>query len=436
MTHRFDPGDDVALTDWLTAKRERPFGVTRIPLAEVEHWGYVPENGSFEHRTGRFFTVGGIHVETDHGAVREWWQPILIQSDIAILGIIARTFGGVRHFLLQAKMEPGNTDVVQLSPTVQATSSNYTRVHRGPRAPYVEFFTEPERGRVLVDVLQCEQGAWFHQKRNRNVVVEVDGDVPEHDDFCWVTLEQVHRLLRRPDVINMDSRTVLACLSAVAAPAPGGERALHTPEEIQSWFTGRKAAYRMRVRPAPVTALPGWRADGARIAPENGGGFDIVGVRVHAQTREVTAWCQPLLAPRGVGLAALLVRDIGGVRHVLVHAEVQPGHRDTVEMGPTVRWTPGAGDPEPDFLEHVRPERATLHYDVVQSEEGGRFLHGRTRYVVAEVGDDFPVAVPDDYLWITPRQLADLQRHSYYVTIENRSLLFLLSRSPLTENDS
>ncbi len=70
---------------------------------------------------------------------------------------------------------------------------------------------------MIADVLQSEHGDWFYRKRNRNMLVEADAgdDVPLADDFCWLTLGQINALLARDNVINMDSRTVLACLPPV-----------------------------------------------------------------------------------------------------------------------------------------------------------------------------------------------------------------------------
>lgn len=432
------------IDEWLDKKRSLPFEsclVTLDELIEPNGWRFAPDTGNLEHHTGRFFSVEGMHVRTNHGHVREWWQPVLVQRDIAILGIIAKEFDGVLHFLLQAKMEPGNMHMVQLSPTVQATSSNYSRVHRGKPARYVEYFIEPGRGRILVDILQSEQGAWFHLKRNRNIVIEVTDDVPVHDDFCWLTLGQIHQLLRRPNVINMDARTVLACLSSAVAVS-GRDRAsafssdaehggLHTMTELLSWFTGRKSAHELSARLVPLNSLPTWRRDRDRILPVSGGSFSIVGVRVRALTREVHSWKQPLLAPHGLALAGLVVRRIGGTLHALVRAEALPGYRDTVELGPTVRFmmddyadTPA--DRRPEFLDYLLSAREGVRYDVVQSEEGGRFFHAQTRYLVVE-DDDFPLRVPPDFAWITVEQLLALQRHSYYLGIEARTLLFCLN---------
>lgn len=420
---------------WLEGKRSQPFENDVIALDELVEpggWHFAPDTGNLEHHSGRFFTVEGLHVRTNQGHTGEWWQPILVQRDIAILGIIAKEFDGVLHFLLQAKMEPGNAGLVQLSPTVQATSSNYTRVHRGKRTPYVEYFTEAGRGRVLVDVLQAEQGAWFHLKRNRNIVVHVTDEVPLHEDYCWLTLGQIHQLLQRRSVINMDARTVLGCLS-VPDPASGADpEGLHTMTEVGSWLTGRKCAYELDARLVPLNSLKGWRRDAESVFPEDAGTFSIVGVRTHARTREVHSWKQPLLAPHGLGLAGLVVRRIGGKLHALVRAEVLPGNRDTVELGPTVRFDvdryPGTpADRRPEFLDYMLSAGEGVLYDVVQSEEGGRFYHAETRYLVVEAGEDFPLQVPQDFAWVAVDQLLALQRHSHYLAIEVRTLLFCLN---------
>ena len=67
-------------------------------------------------------------------------------------------------------MEPGNVNLVQLSPTLQATKSNYTQVHRGKLPLYYEYFEGSPRGTVVVDQLQSEQGARYLNKRNRTVL--------------------------------------------------------------------------------------------------------------------------------------------------------------------------------------------------------------------------------------------------------------------------
>ena len=178
------PGAHAAATDairsagvreWL-ADRARAIrcSVTRVPFAELDAWSFDPDTGNIVHDSGRFFTVAGIRVDDDHGLRAS--QPILNQPEIGILGLLTREFDGIRRYLVQAKMEPGNINTLQLAPTVQATRSNYMRVHGGRKTRFLEHFRGAGRGRPVVDVLQSEQGSWFLRKRNRNMVVEAAGD--------------------------------------------------------------------------------------------------------------------------------------------------------------------------------------------------------------------------------------------------------------------
>src|SRR5262249_17485966 len=149
----------------------------RIPFADMVGWRFAPGTGNLVHDSGKFFSVEGLELTTDFGWTNHWAQPIINQPEIGILGILVKEFDGVLHCLMQAKMEPGNVTTLQLSPPVQATRSNYTRVHRGSSIPYLEYFVATRRSGVLVDALQSEQGAWFLHKRNRNMVVEVTDDI-------------------------------------------------------------------------------------------------------------------------------------------------------------------------------------------------------------------------------------------------------------------
>ena len=42
-------------------------------------------------------------------------QPIINQPEIGFLGFITKEFNGILHFLVQAKVEPGNVNNVQIS---------------------------------------------------------------------------------------------------------------------------------------------------------------------------------------------------------------------------------------------------------------------------------------------------------------------------------
>ncbi|MGW1054728.1 NDP-hexose 2,3-dehydratase family protein [Streptomyces sp. NPDC002521] len=427
---------DVEFFDWLDERRRRHSqDVRHTTFAELSGWHFAADTGDLEHRSGRFFAVRGIRVRTDFGPVPEWSQPIIRQPEIGILGVAVREINGVLHCLMQAKTEPGNVNGVQLSPTVQATKSNYTRVHGGSPVPYLDCFREPRaRGhRVLADVLQSEQGSWFFCKRNRNMIVEVGPEVEAGEDFCWLTLRQVNALLHYENLVNMDARTVLSCLPDWhhgTVPA----RALHSDVAVRSWITTQQSERDVSAELLPLREIEGrgWYRTEDRISHERGLFFSIVPVHVVSNRREVASWSQPLLEPHGTGVAAMLVRRIDGVPHCLVHARVEPGYLDVVELGPTVQCTPEnyahlppAGRPRfLDLVEAARPHR--ILFDTVLSEEGGRFLHAQNRYLIVEVDDDVPVEVPEDYQWLTLHQLGELLKYSHYLNVQARTLVAAL----------
>ncbi|REE99043.1 oxidase EvaA [Thermomonospora umbrina] len=417
--------------DWLAdEERSHAFDVRPVPLEDLTGWSFHPDTGVIGHHTGRFFTISGLLVDTDQGPVRSWSQPIIVQPETGILGILVKRFGGVPHFLLQAKMEPGNIRPVQLSPTVQATRSNYTRVHGGRPVPYLEYFQTPRRGRVVADVLQQEQGSWFLHKRNRNIIVEVDEEVPVLPGFCWLTGEQIGELILIDNLVNMDTRTVLAGYP----PAPGPEDPeVRDASDVAalSWFTEARAGRRLDRGLIPLNEVKDWvRADG-RISHRLDRYFSVMGVSVEIDNREVSRWSQPMVAPRERGVIAFLARrpPASDDLELLVRAHTQAGTFDVVEMAPTVQCAPGNHDPDrrPPFLDHVLsapPERILL--DVVHSEEGGRLYHAENRYLIVEVDADFPDDVGEDFRWMDARRLARFGRHCDHVELEARSLLACL----------
>ncbi|MFF4412782.1 NDP-hexose 2,3-dehydratase family protein [Streptosporangium sp. NPDC001559] len=422
---------------WLADRTQaHDFRVDPIPFADLDGWFFDEASGNLGHHSGRFFTVEGLQVTVADAsgvtAPRRWCQPILNQPEIGILGLLVKEFDGVAHVLIQAKMEPGNRNLLQLSPTVQATWSNYTGVHRGAAVRYLEYFTGPADGRVLADVLQSEQGSWFYRKVNRNMIVEVSGEVPPHEDFRWLTLGQIGQLLHHDNVVSMDARSTLSCL-----PLDRGERgALHSDAEVLSWFTGVRSRYTVRADRIPLADVSGWTRTESAIGHEHGRHFRIVGVSVHAGSREITSWSQPLLEPSGLGVVCFLACQIDGVRHVLARGYVEGGLVASVELGPTVQCVPDdcAHLPEaqrPPFLDRVlsaAPSR--ILYSAIQSEEGGRFLNAENRYLVIDVGE--PFEPPPDYLWVTHGQLNTLVRHGHYLNVEARTLLTALNAIAVT----
>ena len=127
--------------------------VKKIPFSELKMWHSEPD-GSIHHDSNRFFSIVGIDVQTDYGNIHNWRQPIINQPEIGYLGILTKVIDGVLYFLMQAKIEPGNVNCVQISPTLQATKSNYSRVHEGKSPNYLEYFINARSENIILDQLQ------------------------------------------------------------------------------------------------------------------------------------------------------------------------------------------------------------------------------------------------------------------------------------------
>ena len=201
---------------WLqNLNAEVTFETEFVPLTEMDNWGFDAHK-NIRHDSGKFFSIEGIKVSAIfNGKLSEWDQPIINQPEVGFLGILSQRKNGILYFLMQGKIEPGNVNKIQLSPTLQATKSNFTQVHGGKAPAFLEYFKNDILGRtIIVDQLQSEQGARFLRKRNRNMIIKMDENilinVPEN--FCWLTLKQIKEFLNYPNLINMDTRTVLSCI--------------------------------------------------------------------------------------------------------------------------------------------------------------------------------------------------------------------------------
>jgi oxidase EvaA len=441
-------GPQESVDAWIAARRlTNTFAIEPIAFSDLDGWSFAKDTGDLEHRSGGFFRVRGLQLTGGAGHTADWSQPIIDQPEVGILGILVKEIDGVLFLLMQAKMEPGNINTLQLSPTVQATFSNYRRVHGGSAVPYLEYFTELSKGRVLVDVLQSEQGARFHRKRNRNMIVETDEDVPLLDDYRWMTVGQVHAMLRQDNMVNMDARSVLACLplhgsslgyGTIDADAEPFARSVvesiachQDTVGLQNWLNHQRGRSSLTSELVPLSSVKRWHRSDTEISHEDGRYFKVIAASVQASSREVRSWTQPLIAPQGQGLIAFLATRVNGMLELLMQARPEAGVRDGVELAATVQCTPDnyAGlapehqHPYLDYVTSVAPER--IRYDVLLSEEGGRFHHIVNRYLIVEVGEDIRRADPPSsrYRWATLGQLGKLVSHSGYLNIEARTLL-------------
>ncbi len=432
------------LLDWVRERNENvEVEIRKIPLEACGDWYYDRSEGCIRNRNASFFSVAGFEGEGIS-------QPVLIQPEIGYLGIICQEIAGVMHFLMQAKIEPGNVNKIQISPTIQATKSNFTQKHGGKRPAYLEYFLEAERYEIVVDQIQSEQSSRFLKKRNRNILIRVDEEVPVLPSHRWMTLGQLKRLMREENLVNMDTRTVLSCIPFVRMDLPPAQLAelsdcFRDKALFRSVFVGagendfprvfryindRKMFAPPPPRVVPLHTLPDWEWRDGVIECRRPYPFRVVFCDISIEGREVRHWTQPLFEAAGIATFGLICCKEDGVLKFLVRAAAEAGCFDVLELGPSVQKEAVALAQETDavteyFFDRLRTGAGVM-FDHLLSEEGGRFYHEQNRNVLmlAEK-DDFPV-LPPGYFWLDYRTLNELVQVNNVLNIQLRNLLSLL----------
>ena len=412
------------------------------PLSQLESWNYSPLKVS--HDSGRFFSIDGLRVR---GLVNEkkveWDQPIINQPEHGYLGIIVREFNGVLHFLLQAKIEPGNVNKVQLSPTIQATKSNFSRVHKGKSPDYLDEFINPNPHSILVDQLQTEQGSRFLRKRNRNVIIYSESVESLDEKFKWLTMWQIQQMMREDNVVNMDTRTVLSCMpfqftqnhlshlrsasvkELIAENSLFSNTSVNSNEFILNWLTKKKLECDILVESIPLIELKKWNINMNEISHEDKKFFSVIGVNVSIENREVTRWSQPMIKPSDKGLIGLGYCLIDSVPHFLVRAKFEIGSFDKIEFAPSIQTSfSNLGSDDNWVLELFRTGKKV--FSVFQSEEGGRFYHEENLNELYEIPFVELDKYDSNFQWMTYRQIHQLMRFSGLVNIQLRTILSMI----------
>ncbi len=449
--------DTKEIRNWLKKRNEETYvNVVRRQLQDLKNWGFDGVTGDINHSTGKFFSIVGVEVNTNWNHVRaSWTQPIINQPEVGFLGIITKEIDGILYFLMQAKIEPGNVNHVQLSPTLQATRSNYTRAHQGKAPLYLEYFQDRSKYPVLLDQLQSEQGGRFLRKRNRNIIIQVQENIPVHDDFVWLTLGQLQQLASTDNLVNMDTRTVISGIpfgdfssrvvdfyhilerlsetknsyrSGMIKSLLDAESSYHSLDDIIAWIADLKATTELTVQRVPLTGISEWVKEDYVIRHKDNKFFQVIGVEVEIGNREVQSWMQPMIEPAQEGLCAFIIKEIEGIYHFLVQAKLECGNFDILELAPTVQCLTGnfrdtAKGSLPFLDEVLTAKKEQIFFDTLQSEEGGRFYREQNRNVIVEMGEEFSMDLPPNYIWMTLNQLKTFIKFNNYLNIQARSLI-------------
>lgn len=434
---------------WVTNLNETTeVSIKECDIDDSTFWFYDDYNGEILNRKRSFFSIKGMQKFNNDELVVE--QPIINQPEIGYLGIICKEIDGVLNFLMQAKIEPGNINCVQISPTIQATKSNFTRAHGGNLPQYFEYFENSGKYNIISDQIQSEQAARFFKKRNRNMIMEVTEDIEIYPNYKWMTLGQLKELMKIDNLVNMDTRTVISGIPFVTTNFNENELAyikslFKDKEFFNSIFHGEsnkslidiyhyindfKMFHNEKIVTVPLNHLTSWRVSNHGVKCKNKADFEVKFYDISINGREVQNWTQPLFKAIGEAVFGLITCKIDGITKFLVSAKAEIGSFDKIEVGPSIQLEPTHNKENDNVIEALFRKKLDnkegIKLDVMLSEEGGRFYHEQNRNVVIEIDKEELKDLPKGYFLVDYCTLNYLIQINNCLNIQLRNLLSLL----------
>ncbi len=428
------------ILEWIEKKnKDIHVVIQKNSLEDSDFWFYDEDDGAIVNKNRSFFAIKGLQKVVDGKIVAE--QPILLQQEIGYLGIISKVIDGEMNFLMYAKIEPGNINHIQISPTIQATKSNFTQKHGGKKPAYLDYFVNASNYNIIVDQIQSEQSSRFLGKRNRNIIIEVDENeeievLPSHR---WMTLSQLKELMKYDNIVNMDTRTVLSCIPVdkMEKFVPIKDMALrssincdedNTPELYQ-YINNYKMFDEAEYNLVPLYSLETWETKDNEFVCKAPYSFKVVFCDIEIEGREVTHWTQPLFEATGIATFGLFTCVDNGVRKFLVQAKPEIGCFDKIELAPSVQREYICAEKMnavDDLFDKCVHDKIGVKFDTVLSEEGGRFYHEQNRNVIIEIDKNDLPKLPDGYFWTTYKVLNRLVQVNNCLDIQLRNLLSVM----------
>ncbi len=436
------------IKNWVKEKNTAlKVSIKKCGLSDSEFWLYDVNTGEIRSRNNSFFQIRGLRQYRDGKIVFE--QPMLIQGEIGYLGLICKEINGVLHFLMQAKIEPGNVNKIQISPTIQATKSNFTQKHGGKKPAYLDYFLNAKPENIIVDQIQSEQSSRFLGKRNRNIIIYLNEDIEVLPSHRWMTLGTIKQLMRIDNFVNMDTRTVLSCIPYFNEELSDLEkceiyemfsdkslfRSMSEKDErdlvrVYRYINDCKMFHSQENLTVPLTELKNWEFTDSEIVCKSKYPFKVIFCDIEIEGREVTHWTQPMFEAIGMATFGLITAEIDGKLKFLVQAKPEAGCFDGIELAPTVQLEASVDEGDCSeidrlFFELLR-NGAEIKNNVILSEEGGRFYQEQNRNIIIRVKPEAIKRVPEGYFWLDYATLNNMVQFNNVLNIQLRNLLSML----------
>lgn len=383
---------------WLNKqKKKHILSVKIINLSQIDKWNY--NSSLIYHKSKKFFKIVAIRVVSNFYK-HKWDQPIIIQNEIGILGIIKNQ--KTKKYLLQAKVEPGNINNLQLAPTVQATKSNYSRVHGGLKVPYLKYFLNIKNKNKFN---QSEQGFRYYRKFNLNIIITITKNLKKAPNYYWFNKKEIISLLKKKNIINMDTLSIFSSsLSKKKIDTPINKNTF-----IKKWLQNFDKKYFIKTELIKLSHLKDWKTSDVNIKHKKLSHFSVLGVSVKTNEREINNWQQPIIKGKSLAFAGLIKTTINDTDHYLFRYLLKPGLKKSV-FGCTINSSDISvyNKKKLNNLEKIffsKDQKKNIIYNNILSDEGGRFYHCQVNYSISYINFNKIKKLPTNYIWLSYNQI-------------------------------
>ena len=410
------------ISKWLNNQRKKQLLIVeKIDLSKLSKWVYSKKE--IYHKSKKFFKIAGVRIQSNFYNKKNWDQPIIVQNEIGILGIIKNV--NTNKYLLQAKVEPGNINKIQISPTVQATRSNYLRIHGGKTIPFLKYFKRKNRNFSL----QTEQAFRYYNKKNSNIITYVSKKIDLDEKFRWFSKIEIFNLLKEKNLINMDTLSVFSSFIK--------KKKIDFPLNNKKTLMKRKNSlnrkYFLNNRIISLNLIKNWNLTKKKIFHKTNNYFSVIGIKVKTNKREISDWSQPIIEGSKMAFVGYLIKKFKNTNHYLCRYILKPGSK----MGTytcSVNTSKFKGYKKSKDLTNFQKKLISKYfinsknvlYDNILSDEGGRFYHSQIKYMACIMDKNQDIKLPECYIWLSQNQLIDLI-HKQKIDIEARLLFGIIN---------
>ncbi len=395
--------------------KKSDFKLQKIKFTDQNQWSI--KDGVLSHISNSFFHVTGI----ENRIINEQ-HLILFQPQSGLTGLALFKDGYQIYILLQARVEPGNSNIGQYAPTIQATPGNYLQMHGGKKPSYTELFMSfSPIANTLGNNTQLDLGKRYFKKNKVHSYLELNELIETKENMIWVPLQVVAEVLTIDNFLNADLRSLISVFDWDTF-VNNNLSPKHTKKSIGDNYGvfSENLLGKNEWKLITLNQLKGWKIQDNGIIDVSHSGIWIDMFNISCTTREVQEWSQPLLCSLNRGLIVLLIRNIGNQYEFLVSVQSEFGITGEKIILPSYVIYPGENHQNKSKLF----EGETLLAELILSDEGGRFYRNENICQVILVAND--IDTEPHQVWVTVDSLKSILKSSNTVSIQLRCIISLV----------